>query len=92
MRLDGLMDMYGASGHLEACTLLLASPLQCWVDMRVVGILCRLLFHTLVIWVIIILFLVAWVFFGDYIKIAVMLFFAYYGCKFAYKLFRGSGH
>ena len=50
------------------------------------------LINGLVIWVIIILFLVAWVFFGDYIKIAVMLFFAYYGCKFAYKLFRGSGH
>ena len=50
------------------------------------------LINGLMIWVIIILFLVAWVFFGDYIKIAVMLFLAYYGCKFAYKLFRGSGN
>lgn len=43
-------------------------------------------------WVVIILMLVAWVFFGTFIKIAVLLVLAYYGCRFAYKLFRGSGN
>lgn len=45
----------------------------------------------LMFWVVIILLLVAWVFFGAFIKIAVLLVLTYYGCKFAYKLLKSLG-